>query len=199
MTKEIKYTSALTGAGFMMYEFKQLVALKIQGLTDKEMKQKVIQDNIFQYKKISSMQRAFPYLLKRVHVLDDRLMRMVVSEDIQTAKIINLYAIMKIDRLFYEFMQEVVRTRLEQAGELLEKKEINIFFTERAEQSSFVHHLADSTIARLKAQFATILSEAGVLDLKSRQLHGMYMDEALKNHFMQHGEAAYVKALGDTQ
>jgi|SRR5699024_8163226 len=200
MVKNEKYSSALTGSGFMMYEFKQIISLKLEGLLDKEIRAKVLDDNIFQYKTITGIQRAFPYLLKRVNTLDETLMQMVLDEDIETAKVINLYSIMKADRLFNEFMQEVVKEKVEQPGEVLEKKDINVFFADKAEQVEFINNLAESTVARLKAQYSTILLEAGMLkDLKTREIQRIVMDEQLTRYLIDIGDRLYVEALGENE
>lgn len=199
MVNEVKYSTALTGAGFMMYEFKQMALLKLENLSDKEIRTKVIDENLFQYNKTSSLIRAFPYLLKRVNALDTKLLTMVANEDIQTAKIINLYGIMKSDQLFNEFMNEVVQEKLEHVGELLEKKDINLFFRYKAEQSDFLNNLAESTLARLKNQFARILIEAGILrDLKTKELQRVFIDDQLKSYLTSIGDKQYVRAMGES-
>ena len=50
MGSEMKYSANLTGAAFMFFEFKKVVLLKKQ-FTDKEIRKKIIDDNIFQYAK----------------------------------------------------------------------------------------------------------------------------------------------------
>ena len=41
---------------------------------------------------------------------------------------------MKTDRLFFEFMDEVIREKLEANNYLIEKKDLNVFFVTKAEQ-----------------------------------------------------------------
>lgn len=40
MSAELAYSSVLTGASFMYYEFKQVVALKQSGLSDQDIRKK---------------------------------------------------------------------------------------------------------------------------------------------------------------
>ncbi|MEI0738845.1 BrxA family protein [Paenibacillus sp. JTLBN-2024] len=100
MSQELDYSATLTGASFLFYEFKQVVSLKEQGIDETEIKNRVLGENLFQYQVKSSLKRSLPSVLRRVNVLDDTLRKMVLEESLDTGKIINLYAIMKTDRLF---------------------------------------------------------------------------------------------------
>lgn len=197
MVEKNNYSTALSGAGFMMFEVKQLATLKLAGLTDKEMRAKVIDENIFQANKISSVKRSLTYLIQRVNVLDETLLEMIVEADIQTAKVVNLYAIMKSDALFNEFMMEVVQEKLKETGNTLDKKDVNVFFRHKAEQSDFIHKLAESSANRLKSQFIRLLIEVGLM--KSRNtgvLERIFIDEQVIDYLTKIGDKAYVQAMG---
>src|SRR5699024_3341762 len=124
MEKELEYSANLTGVSFLLYELKQVIKLELDGLSIYEIKDKVIQENIFEYKFTSSLKRIAPTIVKRMEVLDDTLKEMVLKEPLETGKAINLYAIMKTDRLFFEFMDEVIK----------EKLEVNDFVIDRSEE-----------------------------------------------------------------
>lgn len=50
MTMDLEYSSVLTGAGFMLYEVKQVAKLKQQGYSDKEIRYKVLGKTFFNMK-----------------------------------------------------------------------------------------------------------------------------------------------------
>ena len=79
MKKDSIYSTALTGAGFRLFEFKIVVQLIDEGLTDDEIREKVFDENLFQQKS-SSTTRSFPYILKRARVLDDHLRNFILNE-----------------------------------------------------------------------------------------------------------------------
>src|SRR5699024_11285283 len=111
-------------------------------------------------------------------LLDETLLQMIVEADIQTAKVVNFYAIMKSDALFNEFMMEVVQEKLKENGNTLDKKDVNVFFRHKAEQSDFIQQLAESSANRLKSQFIRLLIEVGLM--KSRKtgvLERIFIDE----------------------
>lgn len=195
---ELEYSSALTGAGFMLYEVKQIAKLKEAGFSDKDIRYKVLDENIFQYDKLSSVKRALPYILKRVDVLDGTLRKLLIEESFEVGKVINLYAIMKADRLFYEFMQEVVAEKLKKDNYYIDKVDVNFFFATKIEQSTTISNWSDSTIAKLKQVFKKILLEVGILEsLKTGELNRLIVDSQVSEHLQSIGEKNYVKVMGE--
>lgn len=198
MTIELEYSSVLTGAPFMLYEFKQVVILKEQGHSDHEIRQKVITENIFQYEKISSLKRGLPSILRRANALDETLRKLVIEESFEYGKVINLYAIMKTDRLFFEFMNEVIHEKLQVNDYIFEKKDLNTYFTVKAEQDENIANWTKTTIQKLKQVYCKILLETGILeDKKTGELNRLIIDEQIKDHLIRIGDAQYVRAMGE--
>ncbi|WP_175638345.1 DUF1819 family protein [Metabacillus schmidteae] len=198
MTKELEYSATLTGASFLLYELKQVLKLKKQGLSDVEIKKQVIEENAFEYKFTSSLKRSVPSVIRRAIVLDDQLQEWVLSGPLDVGKIINLYAIMKTDRLFFEFMDEVIREKLEEGNYLLEKKDLNVFFVTKAEQDEKMAKWTEQTINKLKQVYMKLLFEAGLLrDKKTGELSRVLLEEDIKRHLTYIGDSAYLRAIGE--
>ncbi|CAG9609143.1 DUF1819 family protein [Pseudoneobacillus rhizosphaerae] len=198
MTKELDYSATLTGASFLMYELKQVLKLKKQGLLNEEIKKKVIEENVFDYKFTSSLKRSVPSVIRRVNVLDEQLQEWVLNNTLEESKIINLYAIMKTDRLFFEFMNEVIREKLETNNYLLEKKDLNVFFISKSEQDEKMAKWTELTVNKLKQVYLKLLFEAGLLkDKKTGVLNRLLLDESLKRHLSYIGDTAYLRAMGE--
>ena len=95
---------------------------------------------------------------------------MVIEDTLDTGKTINLYTIMKTDRLFYEFMNEIIKVHFAMNDYVFERKELNLFFTEKAEQVPAISSWSELTIGKLKQVYMKILLEAGIVaDLKVRR------------------------------
>lgn len=198
MKMESEYSSTLTGASFLFYELKQIVSLKEKGLSDKEIRSKVLTDNLFQYEKPASLKRSLPSVLRRVNVLDKTLRQLMMKESLDVGKVINLYAIMKTDRLFFEFMNEVIAEKLQANDYNLEKKDINTYFMVKAEQDEKLAGWTDKTIQKLKQVYVKILFETGILkDKQSGELNHLLIDERVKAHLTHIGEHRYVRAMGE--
>lgn len=198
MTIELEYSVTITGASFLFYELKQVVGLKVRGLNDSEIREKVNTDNLFQYQVKSSIKRSLPSVLRRAKVFDETLCKMMLEQSLESGKIINLYAIMKTDKLFFEFMNEVIREKLENGDYTLEKKDINLYIASKAEQNARVAAWTEQTLGRLKQVYVKVLHDVGLLkDKKTGELSRLMMDEQLKQHLIQIGDIAYVRAMGE--
>lgn len=198
MTKELDYSATLTGASFLFYELKQILKLKGEGLSGDDIKKKAIEENVFEYKFTSSLKRIAPSVIRRANALDEQLQDWVLNGPLEEGKIINLYAIMRTDRLFFEFMNEVIREKLEENNYLLEKKDLNVFFISKMEQNEKMAKWTEKTINKLKQVYMKLLYEAGLLkNKKTGELNRLLLDENLKHRLTSIGDSAYLRAMGE--
>lgn len=95
------------------------------------------------------------YLIARLKAMDDDLLALFCEADMATQKLIHLICVLSTDRLFFEFVYEVYREKVQIGAAYLEDSDINAFFTAKrsAERS-------DSKLERLhKKAFAGKLFE----------------------------------------
>ncbi|WP_281862699.1 DUF1819 family protein [Planomicrobium okeanokoites] len=195
---EIQYKASLNGAAFLLFELKQVVKLKQKSMSSEEIRRKVLEENVFQGGKKSSMSRALTSVIRRAEVIDQTIGEKLLEGSLETSKAINLYSIMKTDLLFYEFMSEVICDKLHNDILLLEKKDINLFFTVKIEQSELVAQWSEVTIKKLKRAYLQVLFESGILkERQGTELNRLVIDEQLKEHLKYIGDAKYVHAMGE--
>ncbi|MEE5179612.1 DUF1819 family protein [Bacillus subtilis] len=198
MTMELEYSSSLNGASFLLFELKQVIKLKQQGLAKDEIRKKVKEENLFQFNNHGRINRALPSVMKRAEAIDETLATLMLEGSIETGKTLNLYAIMKTDLLFFEFMDEVIGEKLHNNDYLIEKKDINLFFTSKAEQSEKVASWSDTNVEKLKRAYMQVLYESGMLrSRKGKELDRLIIDEQIKNHLTQIGDDRYIRAMGE--
>ncbi|WP_110933556.1 DUF1819 family protein [Paenibacillus bouchesdurhonensis] len=198
MTIELEYSSSLNGASTLLFELKQVVKLQQSGLSNKEIRSKVVDENIFQFENKGRITRTLPSVMRRAQAIDSTLASLMTEDSVEMSKVINLYAIMKTDLLFYEFMDEVIREKLQNNDYIIEKKDINLFFTAKAEQSDKVASWSEINIEKLKRAFMQVLFESGMLkNRQSKELNRLIVDEQIKKHLNHIGDAKYVRAMGE--
>ena len=194
---ELVYSSSLNGASFLLFELKQVVKLKQLGISNQEIRKKVQIENVFQFENEGRINRVLPSVMKRLEVIDEILATIMLENSVVDQKVLNLYAIMKTDILFFEFMNEVIREKFRVNDYTLEKKELNLFFTEKAEQSESVASWSEINIEKLKRAYMQVLIESGVVqDRKSGELNRLFINEQVKEHLRHSGDSSYIEAMG---
>ena len=198
MKNELKYSSNLNGAAFLLFELKQIIKLKLEGYSDKEIRRIAQEDNIFQFNNKGRTTRVLPTVMRRAQVIDSFLGDAFLNRSVEMSKAINLYTIMKTDLIFAEFMVEVVGEHLSEGNYYIGKKDMNTFFREKAEQSETISSWSEINQEKLKRAMLTVLFEAGILiKRKNEQIKPLILDEDVKQHLKDIGDEKYIKALGD--
>lgn len=198
MTIDLEYSSSLNGASSLLFELKQVVKLKRMGLTSPEIRAKVIEENLFQFENMGRINRTLPSIMRRLEVIDPVLADLMLEGSIEMSKVINLYAIMKTDLLFFEFMNEVISEKFRHNDYLIEKKDMNVFFTAKAEQSEKVASWSAINTEKLKRAYMQVLYESGILkERRGNELDRLIIDQQLREHLIHIGDAQYVHAMGE--
>jgi hypothetical protein len=198
MIMELEYSSSLNGASFLLFELKQVVKLKQLGYSNLDIRNKVKEENLFQFSNKGRINRALPSVMKRAEVINHFLGTLMAEGTLEMSKVINLYAIMKTDLLFYEFMEEVISEKLHNNDYLIEKKDINVFFTAKSEQNEKVASWSDINLEKLKRAYMQVLFESGLLkNRRSKELTRMIIDEQIKNYLRHIGDSKFVHAMGE--
>lgn len=158
MTK--KYLTTLNTRPFLYRETKMVAELIDQGMSDEDIKEKVVEDNLFQ---LTSKDRRISFLSeirKRLHNLDDFLLEKFLISDSSTSKAILLYAVLKKDTLFYEWMREVVWDRWLTLDDEVTKLDTTSFIENKVEQNETVAKWKILTRERLVNAYHQALVDA---------------------------------------
>ena len=192
-----EYTATNTGRPF---SFKAMIIgakLKADGYTDKEIREKSKNENIFQSRSEHQRIKTASTVNKRLNMLDEQLINKLINGDSTTIKQIIIYSIMKSDRFFFEFMDEVYKDKIILREFTIKDSDINIFIKRKQEQIPQIAQWTESTLKKLKAQYLTMLQEANFI----KRINGAIeiippvIDPSLYNHLLELGDEAYLKAM----
>ena len=163
MTSE--YNGGLTREQFLFYEIRIVASLVMQGLSRDEILKKIRQDNLFQFpteRMISSITRT---CFRRIDALDSRTLTGYLADaSAEVAKQVNLYAMMKYNRIVWDFMTTVVGEKYRTQELDFSRKDLNLFFFRLQEQNDSVASWSDGTINKIKQVLTKSLVECGYLD-----------------------------------
>ncbi|KAA5805924.1 MULTISPECIES: DUF1819 family protein [Thermoanaerobacterium] len=197
MANELEYKSTIKSRPFLFKETKKAAELINKGLKEFEIKNKAKNDNIFQVNTETRRSEIASTVMRRLKALDDFLIDKLANGEIDTSKQIVVYAIMKTDRLFFEFMYEVFREKILLRDFTLQDKDFNIFFDRKKEQSERVASWDDYTFYKLKQVYIRILFEAGFIknQKNDREITRPIVEEDVAYHLKEIGDTKYLNAL----
>ncbi|MDE7432573.1 MAG: DUF1819 family protein [Lachnospiraceae bacterium] len=164
----------------------------------KEVKQMVVEENIYQQKTEIRAKREFNCIKRRLDAIPENLVSEMITKDINTAKIIALIAAMATDILFFELLYEVYRNKLNMDEDALKDADLNMFFNRKIEQSDIVAGWSDSAIKKLKQTYCKYMQEAGLLQepvKNERKINRPYVDVELRNILLENNMEKYLYAL----
>lgn len=182
MDQTHSYNGSLTAEQFLFYEIRIAAKFYIGGKTAEEASREIKEDNLFQYpteRQVSRMTRA---CYKRLNALgDERLVHELAFAPTEIAKQINLYAMMRYNRLVWEFMIQVVGEKYRNQDFSFSRKDLNAFFTRIQAQDDSVSSWSENTIDKIKSVLVRVLVETGYLDsIKDSTLNSVLLYEELE-------------------
>lgn len=191
------YSAGLMSQSFWFLEFKKAVKLRHEGMEYSEIKKKCIEENLFGAATRNRTIRMAGYIVNRLKSIDDRLIEIFLSSDLATQKLINLIAVLRTDRLFFEFIYEVYREKVILGIECMEDTDVNVFFTRKETQSEVIAGWKDSTKKHLRANYLNFMTDANLLTLheKKKNITPPIPDTTLEEYLKSTGDEAMIKAL----
>lgn len=191
------YSAGLMSQSFWFVEFKKLVSLKQAGLSYDEIKKRVVKENLFGTAKEYRAVRVSGYLITRLKTMDDALMELFGVASLDTQKLINLLMILANDRLFFEFIYEVYREKVQLGAAYLERSDVNAFFTKKELTSELIAGWKDSTKKHLRANYSNFMRESNLLTAEDGQkrITPPILDTRLEEYLKAAHAEAFIRAL----
>lgn len=194
---EKKYSAGIMAQAFWFNEFKQFLNLIKNGYDTEEIKKAVIEENLFGAPNEYRAKRMYGYISNRARVIEEDLTNLFFLSDLATQKIINLIAVIRQDKLFFEFLYEVYREKVIIGEETLELTDAKVFFNHKETQDDSLAEWKDSTKRKVQSAYLTFMTDANLLrtDGQRRIITPPLLDIALERYLQAHGEAGIVKAI----
>ena len=161
-----------------------------------------IEENIFQLESESRKKEVASIIVARLKDLDKFIIDKISEGNVETSKILVLYAIIKTDRLFFEFMNEVYKEKLLLRDLFLKDKDFNTFFQNKREQSKKVASWTETTFKKLKQVYVRILFEGGLIENQKgeRSIKTPILEGEVKKYLYKIGDKIYINAIiGDSE
>lgn len=192
-----KYSTGIKTLPFLYLELKKAGRLKQQGFDEKEIYTKTVVDNIFQVENDNRKREIAATIIKRLREVDGLLLDKLVDGGVETSKQIALYVLLKTDRLFFEFMNEVYREKYFLKEKMITDKDFSIFFRRKSEQDKTVASWSEYTFYKLKQVIKRILIEAGFAKKQKKDLVIIppIIERDIKEIWAKTGNKAYLEVM----
>ena len=191
------YNGGLTAEQFLFYEIRIVSKQYLEGKSIDEIIESIKRDNLFQYpteRKISKLARACH---RRIVALDNKkLAYELANAPIEVAKQINLYAMMRYNRLVREFMTDIIGEKYRQHDFSYTKKDINVFFSRLREQNDDIAAWSEQTITKLKQVLTKCLIETEMLDsFHACELNPIFISAELESGIRENNDLTALSAF----
>lgn len=189
---ESPYTGSgqITREQFLFFEMRTTARLMVEGLEDKEIIDRIVEENLFQNPTERMLSRLAAACVKRLHGLnDDLLVEAIAKQPMDIAKQICMYAMMKQYRLVWDFMITVIGEKYRVQNLSFSKMDINVFFMQLQEQDDCVAAWSESTLNKIRQVLVRVLVENEYLDNnKSDHINPVLLCTLLENAIRNNGD-----------
>lgn len=165
MARQDEYKASLTREQFLFYEIRVVAKLRTQGETSDGSLKKVLEDNLFQFPTERMIASIFHTCQRRLDALEsDKLVNEIAFGSAEDAKLINLYSMMRDNRIVWDFMVSVIGEKYRTQDYELTPSDLNMFFLHLQEQNDQIAAWSDSTVRKIKQVLKRCLLECGYLE-----------------------------------
>ncbi|CAI8826359.1 putative inner membrane protein [Priestia megaterium] len=158
------YSAGYTAEHLYRNEMKLILDLQLQGLSKQEIKEQVVEGNIFQCRSEAAIKDLFPRVYKRTLFLDEYLKQVILSGSRSDQNALLLYSFLKCFKLPSDFFLEVIHYNFNNFKTTITDGTIHAFFEEKEQQYEQVKGWSGQTKYKLKQVMLKILIEAEILE-----------------------------------
>lgn len=193
----MEYKSTIKSRPYLYKETKKASSLINKGLSVEEIKEKSLEDNIFQLESEARKKEVASIIIARLKNLDEHIIYSIENSNIETSKVLVLYAILKTDRLFFEFINEVYKEKILLKDLFIRDKDFGVFFQNKREQSEKVASWSEYTFKKLKQVYIRILFESGLIANQKgdREIRVPIIENEIKEYLYSIGDKVYINAV----
>ena len=129
-----KYNMSFTTGGLFLRESVEVAELYLQDHDWDSVKERALEENILQFRKISSSKRSLQEILKRLWNLEEEELEFLIETNTKEQKQLLWLAICKTYRFIRDFAIEVIRDKFLRLDMEVNHADFDVFFYNKAEQ-----------------------------------------------------------------
>lgn len=197
MNLQATYNGGLTREQFLIYEMRIVAKLQCRGYEREQILDYVRRENAFQFPTERMIVNITGTCLRRLEALDSpQLVQELADGTMDVAKQINLYAMMRYNRIVWDFMTTVIGEKYRTQDYEFGKKDLNLFFIRLSEQIDGIANWSDGTVAKIKQVLTKCLVECDYLkNARSTELNPVCICPELEAGMRENNDTAAFAAF----
>lgn len=190
-----EYSAGFTSERVIKNEMTQVISLYLPGKTKDEIRDIVIDENLFNMRSVASIKESLSKINRRIKYIDKNLMQIYINNNSNDSSVILFYTFLSSFRIAREFVIEVIYHNWVNHKRIVNGVDINCFFDEKAQQSDVVAKWKESTSKRIKNRVLEFCTQCGVLEKQKKefQIKPLQISPELRNYIKDNDE--YEKIL----
>jgi hypothetical protein len=192
-----KGSASITREQFLFYEIRTTARLMQEGLSEEQVIEQIVQENLFQYPTEKSVRRMAKACVRRLNTLgDEALIEAISARPSEEAKQVCMYAMMKQYRLIWDFMITVIGEKYRIQDFSFSRMDVNVFFMQLQEQDDYVAGWSENTVMKIKQVIVKMLIENEYIDnLKAEHINPVWPSPILDNAIRSNGDERALAAF----
>ena len=196
MAKELQYTSSIKDMPLMFSEMKRTALLLCENKAADEIVRLSMEKNIYQLDKEKRRRDVPLRMIKRLLTINQPLLNVIAYGRDDEARLVSFLALMKADRLLFEYMYEVYADRFQVGFNEITDKDFLDFIERKAQNSAVVAKWSVGNLASVRSKIKSALCDANLAKRSGDALliQRPIIDDTLRVLFDE-TDAVYIKAM----
>jgi len=196
MQQELPYTSSIKDMPLMFPDMKRTALLLCEGKSRDEIVRLSVEKNIYQLDKVKRRRDVPLRMIKRLSTLGMPLIEVIANGHFNDAKLIAFLALMKADRLLFEYMYEVYADKSHTGAVEMSDRDFAEFIERKAQSSDTVAKWSANNLSDIRGKIKNALCDAGL----AKRIGGNLLikkpiiDEGLRK-LIEETDRVYAKAM----
>jgi len=166
----VKYTSNIKNMPFLFLEMKRTAMLLLEGKTPEDIRTLSVEQNVYQLDKEQRRRELSAKMLARLTTLNDVLVRVIATGQDDEAKLVAFFAMMKSDRLLFEYMYEVVADKYSMGHREVTDRDFEDFIDRKIQNCDTVAGWKKDNLVKVRNAIKSTLVGAGLAKKNGNEL-----------------------------
>jgi hypothetical protein len=172
--KNDHYNMSFTTGGLFLRESIEVAEMYLQDPDWETVRERALEENVLQFRKISSAKRSLQEVLKRLWHLEEEELEFLVNTTPKNQKQLLWIAICKTYRFIRDFAVEVIRDKFLKLDMEIGYSDFDIFYFNKAEQDPHLEELTELTRKKCRTVLFQIMREVEIITVNGLIIPTMF-------------------------